>query len=101
MAAILSRGDVEAVQGIYALVNWIINTNYVFTYFFNVQLNCGDIYQIWTWHSIDNQYFINLKNWENNRTEEIGLVTPIPVLLYCLTAGGNICQFQWKPLHNI
>ena len=44
------------------------------------QLSCGDTCQIWTWYRIGNCCFITLKNFENNGTAEIGLVTPTPDL---------------------
>ena len=42
------------------------------------QLSCGDTCQIWTWYSIAHMYFDDVENWENNGTEEMGLVTPTP-----------------------
>ena len=41
------------------------------------QLSCGDTCQTWTWQVTT--VLIIRKKWENNGTEKIGLVTPIPV----------------------
>ena len=49
---------------------------------FSPQLSCGDTCQIWMWYSIANMYSGDAeKNKENNRMEEIGLVTPTPACL--------------------
>ena len=41
-------------------------------------LSCDDTCQIWTWYTIASVFFGDAKNQENNRTKEIGLVTPTP-----------------------
>ena len=42
------------------------------------QLGCDDTWQIWTWYHTGNPCFDHSKNWENDGTEILGLVTPTP-----------------------
>ena len=60
-------------------------------------LCCGDICQIWTWHSIDNQYYDNWGNWLSNPT----LLSPV-FYIYCnvttyMSGNGKwkICEDLW------
>ena len=46
---------------------------------------------MWTWLSICNTRFRNSENWANKRTEEVGLITSVPVALEAFP----------KPIHRI
>ena len=40
-------------------IHMLESLNHINIWQISSQLSCGDIYQIWTWHSKDNQYFDN------------------------------------------
>ena len=48
------------------------------------QLSCGDIFRIWAWYSIGNNFSITLRSWKNNGMEEIDFLTPTPGAYFIL-----------------
>ena len=67
---------------------WLDSWSHFHIWQVSPQLSCGDTCQIWMWCSICNQCFDNNENQENNRTEEIGLVTPPLILI--ISPSNNI-----------